>query len=125
MRSAEPNPYASPQVANARPAAEERRSAWSNRLATAGFVLSLMFPLLALASLAALFLEDEFGVPRWRVHRAVRMVLFFASISSLASLIISLAGLTAAPRRLALYGAVIGTLGSAYLALALVGIVRR
>lgn len=94
-------------------------------MAAAGFLLSLAFPLIALGSLAALFLEDDWGVARWRVHRVLRMVLFFASVSSLAAVSISLAGLASAPRRLAVYGAVIGILGSAYLALALLGVVHR
>lgn len=115
MHGAEQNPYASPQTAFARPNAQRGRSAWSNRLAAAGFLLALIFPLIALGALAGLFLEDNWGVARWRVHRVLRMALFFASISSLVALIFSLAGLASTPRRLAAYGALIGMLGSAYL----------
>jgi hypothetical protein len=125
MRSNEPNPYASPQTAPAAAAAGPTVSAWRNRLAAAGFLLSMLFPLAALAAVTGLFLEDDFGVVRWRVHRSIRFLLFNASLSSLAAVVVSLAGLAATPRKLAFYGALIGLLGSSYWCLAMLGILRR
>ena len=125
MASDEPNPYASPQAVVERAATTPRLSAWSNRVAAGGFLLSMIFPLAALFALTALFMEDSFGVVRWRVHRVIRMILFYTSVASLSAVFISLAGLAVSPRRLAIYGVFIGTLGAAYLALALMNVIRR
>jgi hypothetical protein len=122
---ADDNPYASPQTVHERPVEEEGTSAWRNRVAAAGFLLALLFPLIALGGLAAMLMEDEFGIVRWRVHRAIRMVLFRASIASLVAVAISLAGLAVSPRRLAFYGMILGLLGSSYWVLAMAGVLRR
>ena len=124
MTTADPNPYASPLTAPETPA-DAGPSAWRNRLAAVGFLLSLLFPVIALASLGALMMEDDFGIVRWRVHRLIRMVLFRASIASLAAVAVSMAGLAMSPRRLAFYGLFLGLLGSSYWVLAMLGVLRR
>jgi hypothetical protein len=119
------NPYASPQTAPERPIEAPSGSVWQNRLAMMGFLLSLLFPAIALGGLAALFLEDEFGTVRWRVHRMIRLFLFRSSFASLAASAISIAGLRTSPRRLAIYGLIIGLMGSSYWLLAMLGVLRR
>jgi hypothetical protein len=117
------NPYASPQAAPEK--AAEPDSIWHNRLAAAGFLLSMLFPAIALGGLAAMFMEDEFGIVRWRVHRMIRLILFRSSIASLTAVVFSLAGLAVSPRRLAVYGVIVGLLGSCYWLLAMLGVLRR
>jgi hypothetical protein len=124
LDSTSDNPYRSPQAALA-PSAAPRQSAWQNRLATVGFLLAMLFPIIALGGLGALLMEDDFGVVRWRVHRLIRMVLFRASMASLVALGVSLVSLIYAPRRLAVYGVFIGLLGSSYWLLAMLGIMRK
>lgn len=119
------NPYAAPQTVPELMDAAKDDSPWSNRLATVGFLFSLLFPIVALAALGALLMEDEFGVVRWRVHRLIRMTLFRTSMASVASVAFSMAGLAVSPRRLAIYGLIIGAMGSSYWMLAMVGILRR
>jgi hypothetical protein len=125
MKLTEQNPYASPRAAAEAPAEKAGPSAWHNRLAAVGFLVSLVFPVIALGGLAALLMEDDFGIVRWRVHRLIRLVLFRASIASLVAVAISLASLASSPRRLAVYGVFVGLLGSSYWVLALIGVLRR
>ncbi len=119
------NPYASPRTAPEKAVEAQGSSLWRNRLAAAGFLLSLLFPVVALGGLAAMFLEDEFGIVRWRVHRMIRLVLFRSSIASLTAVAFSLAGLVSSPRKLAFYGLIVGLLGSSYWLLAMIGVLRR
>jgi hypothetical protein len=119
------NPYASPQTVQERPSTESEASHWRNRPASIGFLVSLVFPVVALGAVAALFMEDDFGIVRWRVHRLIRLVLFRASLASMLAVAISLLGLAAAPRRLACYGLILGLLGSSYWVLAMLGVLRR
>lgn len=121
---ADDNPYASPQTVRERPE-EDLSSKWRNRPASVGFLLSMIFPAIALGGLAALLMEDDFGIVRWRVHRLIRLVLFRASIGSLVAVAVSMAGLMSAPRRLAFYGLILGLLGSSYWVLAMLGVLRR
>jgi hypothetical protein len=119
------NPYASPHVAPNREIEAPVASVWHNRLAALGFLVSLLFPIIALGGVTAFFMEDEFGVVRWRVHRMIRLIMFRSSITSLAAVAFSLAGLATSPRRLAIYGLIVGLCGSSYWLLALIGVVRR
>lgn len=119
----DPNPYAAPHTKIE--SAADALPAWKNRLALAGFLLSMLFPLVALFALGALLMEDDFGVVRWRVHRMIRLVLFRASIASAVAVAVSLAGLATSPRRLAIYGLIVGLLGSSYLVLAMLEVLRR
>jgi hypothetical protein len=122
---ADDNPYASPLAVRERATEEPMPSVWRNRLATVGFLISLLFPVIALGSLGALLMEDDFGVVRWRVHRLIRLVLFRASAGSLVAVAVSLLGLIGSPRRLAYYGLILGLMGSSYWVLAMLGILRR
>lgn len=119
------NPYASPRVSGKLAAPATAGGLWSNRLASAAFVLSLIFPFVALLGVVVLLWDNEFGVPFWRVHRLYRRSLFNCSLFSVGCLVLSLIALRRPPRKLALYGLLLGALGSGYLLLALLNFVRR
>jgi len=119
------NPYASPCVSGKLTAPRAAGSLWSNRLAAAAFVLSLIFPFIALLGVVVLLWDNDFGVPFWRVHRLYRRALFYSSGISVGCLALSLLAVRRPPRKLALYGLLLGALGSGYLLLALLNFVRR
>jgi hypothetical protein len=118
------NPYASPR-ASGKLAAPPANGLWGNRLAAAAFVLSLVFPFCALLGVVVLLWDNDFGVPYWRVHRLYRRALFNCSAISVGCLVLGLLALRRPPRKLALYGLLLGSLGTGYLLLALFNYVRR